>query len=147
MMLFSKKEFAIIIGCGRLGATLAGDLSYKGFNISIIDKNKYAFDELPDNFSGYQINADGTDTGILENVGISKATMLLAVTENDNINSMIAQIAKKIYNVPNVYMRLNNPELEELIKSDDIKVIYPFKLSVDEFERLSLIDVPSNDDE
>lgn len=144
-MLFKKKQFAIIVGCGRLGATLAGDLSYKGYDISIIDKNKDAFYELPDHFSGYQINADGTDTGILENVGITKATMLLALTDNDNINSMVAQIAKRIYNVPNVYVRLNNPDLEELIKDDGIKVIYPFKLSVDEFERLSLIDVPSND--
>jgi trk system potassium uptake protein TrkA len=145
-MLFSKKEFVIIVGCGRLGSTLAGDLSYKGYDIAIIDKNKNVFEELPDNFSGYQINADGTDTGILENVGIKKATMLLAVTENDNINSMVAQIAKRIYNVPNVYMRLNNPDLEEIVKDDGIKVIYPFKLSVEEFERLSFIDVPSNDE-
>lgn len=144
-MLFSKKEFVIIVGAGRLGSTLAGDLSYKGYDIAIIDKNKAVFEELPDHFSGYQINADGTDTGILENVGIKKATMLLAVTENDNINSMVAQIAKRIYDVPNVYMRLNNPDLEDLVKEDGIKVIYPFKLSVDEFERLSLIDVPSND--
>ena len=146
-MLFKKKQFVIIVGCGRLGATLAGDLSYKGYEISIIDKNKHAFDELPDNFSGYQINADGTDTGILENVGIKKATMLLAVTDNDNINSMVAQIAKRIYNVPNVYARFNHPELEEIIDDKNIKVIYPFKLSVDEFERLSSIDVMSNDNE
>ena len=145
-MLFSKKQFVIIVGCGRLGATLAGDLSYKGYDISIIDKNKYAFEDLPDNFSGYQINADGTDAGILENVGIEKATMLLAVTDNDNVNSMVAQIAKKIYNVPNVYARFNHPDMEELVKEDVIKVIYPFKLSVDEFERLSSIDVPSNDE-
>ena len=76
-MLFKKKPFVIIVGCGRLGATLAGDLSYKGYDIAIIDKNKYAFDELPDNFSGYQINADGTDTGILENVGMQNGTMYL----------------------------------------------------------------------
>ena len=145
-MLFSKKQFVIIVGCGRLGATLAGDLSYKGYDISIIDKNKYAFEDLPDNFSGYQINADGTDAGILENVGIEKATMLLAVTDNDNVNSMVAQIAKKIYNVPNVYARFNHPDMEELVKEDGIKVIYPFKLSGDEFERLSSIDVPSNDE-
>ena len=43
-------------------------------------------------------------------------------------------------------MRLKNPDLEELVKEDGIKVIYPFKLSVDEFERLSSIDVPSNDE-
>lgn len=144
-MLFKKKRFAIIIGCGRLGATLAGDLSYKGYDISIIDKNEDAFVKLPDNFSGYQINADGTDTGILENNNIKNADILLALTNSDNTNSMIAQIAKKIYGVPNVYIRLNNPELEELISDKDIKVIYPFKLSLDEFERLSDIDVASND--
>ena len=102
---------------------------------------------MPDTFSGYQINADGTDAGILENAGIKKAQILLAVTDNDNINSMIAQIASKIYNVPNVYARFNHPELEEIIDDKNIKVIYPFKLSVDEFERLSCIDVPSNDEE
>lgn len=144
-MLFKKKKSAIIVGCGRLGATLAGDLSYNGYDISVIDKNENAFAKLPDNFSGYQINADGTDTGILENNNIKNTDILLALTNSDNTNSMIAQIAKKIYGVPNVYIRLNNPELEELISDKDIKVIYPFKLSLDEFERLSDIDVASND--
>ena len=144
-MLFNKKDDVIIVGCGKLGSTLAGDLSYKGYAISIIDKNKDAFEILPETFSGYQINADGTDTGILENAGIKRANMLLAVTDNDNINSMIAQIASKIYNVPNVYARFNHPDLEEIIDDKNIKVIYPFKLSIDEFERLSCIDVPSND--
>ena len=50
------------------------------------------------------------------------------------------------YNVKNVYARFNHPELEEIMDDKNIKVIYPFKLSVDEFERLSLIDVPSNDE-
>lgn len=145
-MMFKKKKTAIVVGCGRLGATLAGSLSYKGYDISVVDKNTDSFGRLPDNFSGYQINADGTDVGILENIGIDTVDMVLAVTNNDNINSMIAQIAKKIYEVPNVYLRLNEPKLEQIIAGYNINVIYPFKLSLDEFERLSCIDVDGNDE-
>ena len=61
-----KRRTALVIGCGRLGANLAGSLCDKGYDTIVIDKDETAFGQLPDNFSGYQITGDGTDKNLLE---------------------------------------------------------------------------------
>ncbi|WP_238727251.1 potassium channel family protein [Diplocloster modestus] len=132
-----KRQTALVIGCGRLGANLAGSLCDKGYDTIVIDKDETAFGQLPDNFSGYQITGDGTDKNLLEKAGIGNADMVIAAAERDNINSLVCQMAGRIYQVPNVYMRLNDPNMEDIIEGYGIRVIYPFRLSVNEFERLS----------
>ncbi len=140
-MLFEKTETVIIVGCGRLGSNIAGSLSAQGFNVTILDLDEEVFRKLPDAFSGYELVGDGTDIDTLEQIGIREANILLALTESDNINSFIAQIASRIFNVPKVFVRFNDPEKEQIIKDFNINVIYPFRLSISEFERLSNLKV------
>ncbi len=136
-MLFKKSKIIIIAGAGRFGSNLAGSLSSQGYRVVIIDKNSDSFRKLPENFSGYQINADATDTNVLERAGIVDADIFIAVTDNDNVNCLLAQIAKRIYGISKVYMRLDDTEKDQVTDGFNINVIYPFKLSVSEFERLS----------
>ncbi len=136
-MLFKKSESVIIAGCGRLSANIAGALSGKGYNVIIIDKDENAFRRLPENFSGYEITGDATDIDALEQVGIKGVSMFLALTESDNTNSLIAQIASRVFGIPKVFVRLNDPDKERVLEGFNIEVIYPFKLSISEFERLS----------
>lgn len=140
-MLLKKSQVILIIGCGRLGASLAGMLSAQRFNVTVIDKDGDSFRKLPQNFSGYTLDADATDIDTLARVGIAETDMVIVTTESDNINSFIAQIASRIYNVPKVYIRLNDTEKEKLIDGFNIEVIYPFKLSIEEFQRLSAVDL------
>ncbi len=140
-MLFKKSKTVIVAGAGRLGANLAGALCTQGFQVTIIDKDSDSFRKLPENFSGFQITADATDTDVLERAGISTADMVIVATENDNTNSLIAQTASRIYNTPKVYMRLDDTEKEQLIDGFNIDVIYPFRLSFNEFERLSSLKI------
>lgn len=63
--------------------------------------------------------------------------MVIAATDDDNTNLLIAQIASRIFHVPNVYSRLNDKNKEKLIHGFNIKPICPFVLSVNEFSRLS----------
>lgn len=137
----NKSKTIIIAGCSRLGAGIGGALSQQGYNITILDKNESSFRKLPDGFSGYELNGDATDPDILEKAGIKDAYMLLSLTESDSTNSLIAQIGSRIFNVPKVYMRLNEPEKEALLRGFNIEVIEPFKLSLLEFERLSQLNV------
>lgn len=136
-MLFKKAKTVIIVGCGRLGANIAGSLSGQGYNITILDKDESAFRKLPEHFSGYELTGDGTDADTLLQIGIKDAYMLITLTESDNTNSLIAQIATRIFSVPKVFMRLSDPEKEKIVEGFNIDVIYPFKLSIGEFERLS----------
>lgn len=137
----NKTKTIIIAGCGRLGAGISGALSRQGYNVIIIDQDEASFRKLPDGFSGHELSGDATDLDVLEKAGIKSAHMLLALTESDSVNSLIAQIASRIFHLPKVYMRLNEPEKEAMLKGFNIEVIEPFRLSLLEFERLSQLNI------
>lgn len=137
----SKRKNVIVVGCSRFGGKLAGSLSSLGYNVTIIDKNENSFLKLPDNYSGYEVCADGTDANILKENGIESTQIFIAVTESENVNILAAKIASEIFNVPEVYLRLTNVEKDSLITNENIKAIYPFKLSIDEFTRISSVEI------
>lgn len=102
--------YFLIIGCGRLGAELAFMLSEEGHDVVIIDKDNKAFNRLGSSFNGMTITGNGFDCEVLENAGIKQADALAAVTDEDNTNIIAVQIAKQIYNVPNVMARVYDPK-------------------------------------
>ena len=126
----------MIIGLGRLGSSIATLLSVEGEEVLVIDKNDDSFRKLSDRFSGYEITGDVADADVLENAGIKSAKTVIATTDDDNMNIFIAQICFYIYNVPNVYIRLSDNNKKKLIEDTNVKAIYPFELSMDEFKRL-----------
>lgn len=123
----------LIVGCGRLGSTIANKCAAEGKNVMVIDPNETSFELLNEKFAGYKFIGDGTDLSILESAYITSAKEIIVTTGNDNVNIFIAHIARKLYNVPCIYVRLDNPENEDLIKGMNIKAIYPFELSLDKF--------------
>lgn len=126
----------LIVGCSSLGATITNKFSTEGKNLMVIDKEPKNFERLSDRFSGYTITGDVTDLDVLEEAGIASAKEIVIVTDSDNVNLFVAHIAKKIYQVPNIYVRLSEPENEVLLKGMDIKAIYPLELSYDKFNLL-----------
>jgi trk system potassium uptake protein len=144
-MKLEKKKTIIVVGSSKFGASLAGSLSVDGFHVIIIDKENKAFRTLPDNYSGYEVIGDATDIDVLINAGIENAYMVIVATQNDNVNSLVAQISSRIYNVPKVYMRLNDIEKEKIIYGFNIQVICPFKLTIDEFEKLTGFEIKELD--
>ena len=139
MKLFSAKnfsEYSIIVGCGRLGANLANTLSDEGSNVLIIDKNKNAFRKLSPSFGGLAVTGDGTDSDVLQEAQIDKADVLVVVTNNDNVNVMIAQIAREIFKVKRVIARLYDPERECIYREFNIDTICPAVLSVKEINKI-----------
>lgn len=141
----SKHRDVIIVGCSRFGVKLAGSLSSLGYNLTIIDKDESSFLKLPDNYSGYEIVGDGSDVNILRANGIESTDMLIAVTESENTNILTAKIAREIFDVPEVYIRLTDIEKETLIDDDKIKAIYPFKLSIEEFKKISSVQIEEDE--
>jgi trk system potassium uptake protein TrkA len=99
----------IILGCGRVGSTLAKELSLAGHSVSIIDLTSDAFRRLGSKFKGQKIVGTGLDADTLEKAGIRNADVFFAVTQGDNSNIMAAQIAKEVYNIPKVLARIYDP--------------------------------------
>ncbi|MCC2817474.1 TrkA family potassium uptake protein [Lachnoclostridium pacaense] len=137
--MWNRKKTIIIAGCSRFGAGLAGELSEHGDDVIIIDMDNDAFRKLPPNFSGFQIVGNVTDPDLLEDAGIENASVVVAATDDDNINCMLAQMARRIYDVGEVFARLNDTDKEHLIGGLNIKAIYPARLSIEKFKELSSI--------
>ena len=130
------KNKTLIIGCGRLGSSMANKCALERKNIIVVDKDGDAFDRLADTFGGFTLTGDSTDLSILEEAHILSAKEIIITTGDDNINLFLAHVARKIYDVPEIYVRLDNPDNEVLLKGLNVKAIFPFELSYDKFNLL-----------
>jgi trk/ktr system potassium uptake protein len=99
----------VIVGCGRVGATLAADLDTRGHVVTILDISTRAFDRLPSTFRGNAIRGDGTDEDTLRRAGAAGADVFMALTEGDNRNVMAAQLAAEALEVGQVVAKINDP--------------------------------------
>ena len=139
MKLNSNKKndgYTLIVGCGRLGANLANTLSDGGGEIVVIDKNPDAFRKLSASFGGIALAGDATEMSVLINAEIEKATAVITVSNNDNTNIMVAQLAKEMFNIGQVIARLYDPERECVYREFDIETICPAVLSTKEIDKL-----------
>ncbi|MDU2197917.1 MAG: NAD-binding protein [Peptostreptococcaceae bacterium] len=129
-------EYIIIVGCSRFGTNIATELSLSGRDVVIIDINENSFRKLSANYSGFKVVGYATDIDTLMEVDIYKATMLIAATNDDDVNIMISLIAKNILNIDTVITRLYDNEKEVVYEGLDIKIIRPTTLTINEFDKL-----------
>ncbi|MCL1848413.1 MAG: NAD-binding protein [Clostridiales bacterium] len=128
--------YTIIVGCGRLGANLANTLSDDGGDIIIIDKSAEAFRKLSPSYGGIVMTGDATEMSVLIDAEIEKATAVISVTNNDNTNIMVAQMAKEMFQVETVIARLYDEECEYVYREFGIDTICPAVLSKKEIDKL-----------
>ena len=128
-----KSQYIMVVGCGRLGAILASRLSSQGNSVVVIDPQTSSFKNLSGDFSGFQISGDASEIEILRSAKADRADCLLAVTDKDNINLMVAQIAKNIFEIGIVIARVFDPAREKIYRDFGIATISPTQLSADAF--------------
>ena len=131
--MWNRRKTVIIAGCSRFGASLAGEVSEHGNNVIVVEKDGGAFRKLPADFSGFQIVGNVLDPDVLEEAGIWKASVVVAATNDDNVGCTLAQMARRIYDVEEVFVRFNDTDKEHLIGGLNIRAIYPARLSVEKF--------------
>jgi len=115
----------VIMGCGRVGAQLAGLLDGDGHEVTILDTDAYSFRRLSPSFGGNALLGNGIDQEALKRAGIEKADVFVALTQGDNRNVMATQIAKHIFNVPRAICRVYDPLRNELYNTLDIETFSP----------------------
>lgn len=121
----------LIVGCGKLGSALALELYRRGHTISIIDLDPVKFYDLGADFNGIQIVGNGMDKEILEEGEIEYTDILVAATGSDEINSVIAKIAKDVYYVKHVIARIYNPRKAKIFEALGIRTISSTGFAVD----------------
>ena len=113
----------IIVGCGRIGATLAYSLYKRGHEVSIVDDNPNSFNNLPADFQGRVHEGDALNHDVLVRAGIESCDAFATVTNNDALNSVVAYIAKVEFKVPNIIARNYDPHLRDVFEAFDIQVV------------------------
>jgi len=115
----------VIMGCGRVGAQLAGLLDAEGHAVTVLDTDSYSFRRLPPEFNGTALIGSGANEETLKKAGIEEADIFVALTQGDNRNVMAAQIAKHIFNVPRVVCRIYDPLRQELYNTLGLETFSP----------------------
>jgi len=118
----------VILGCGRVGATLANMLDKAGHQVLVVDYSSDSFRRLDTRFSGETLIGNGVDEEILMRAGIKDADAFIAVTNGDNRNIMASQIAKEIFNVKKVICRIYDPIRESTYSELGLETFSPTKI-------------------
>ena len=126
----------VVIGCGRLGATLASQLSEQGSAVTVVDRDVDAFRKLSPSFGGLTITGSGTNMDVLAEADIDIETTVICVTDNENVNIMAAQLTRTRFDAGRVVARLYNPEKAVVFAGQDVETICPATLAAHAVEAL-----------
>lgn len=96
----------VIMGCGRVGATLARSLEKRGHGVAVIDVDVEAFRRLGPDFQGLTVKGMGFDRDVLIEAGIERADGFAAVSSGDNSNIIAARVVREEFGVHNVMARI-----------------------------------------
>ncbi len=96
----------VVMGCGRVGASVADGLSRIGHEVAIIDRDSAAFNRLSPQFAGERVLGQGFDRDVLLRAGIQGADAFAAVSSGDNSNIISARLARETFGVPRVVARI-----------------------------------------
>ena len=113
----------VIMGCGRVGSTLAQELDARGHSIAIIDQDPTSFRKLPSTFGGRTVAGVGFDRDRLIEAGIEQADAFAAVSSGDNSNIISARVARETFNVPKVIARIYDPRRAEIYQRLGVETV------------------------
>lgn len=125
----------VIMGCGRVGSTLARILDRRGQGVAIIDHDAGAFRRLGQSFDGRTVTGIGFDRDVLVEAGIDRAAAFAAVSSGDNSNVLAARLARETFGVDNVVARIYDPGRAEVYQRLGIPTVATVRWTADQILR------------
>jgi trk system potassium uptake protein len=125
----------VIMGCGRVGSTLAHILEDRGYSIAIIDRDPDAFRRLGSSFKGERVTGIGFDRGVLIQAGIERADAFAAVSSGDNSNVISARVVRETFGVQRVAARIYDPRRAEVYERLGIPTVATVRWTADQMLR------------
>ncbi|MBA8825696.1 trk system potassium uptake protein TrkA [Saccharopolyspora lacisalsi] len=128
----------VILGCGRVGASLAAALQRLDHTVAVVDKDTQAFLRLSRQFHGQRINGNGFDREVLVEAGIERAQAFAAVSSGDNSNIIAARVARETFGVDQVVARIYDAKRAEVYERLGIPTVATVPWTTDRFLRMLL---------
>jgi trk system potassium uptake protein len=125
----------VIMGCGRVGSTLARGLEHRDHTVSVIDRDPAAFRRLGPTFEGDTITGAGFDRGVLEQAGIRRAGAFAAVSSGDNSNIIASRVTRETFGIHHVVARIKDPGRAEVYQRMGITTVATVTWTVDQMLR------------
>jgi trk system potassium uptake protein len=125
----------VIMGCGRVGSTLAHNLQARGHSVAVIDQNPDAFRRLGVEFSGLTVTGIGFDRSVLAEAGIERADAFAAVSSGDNSNIISARLARETFGVRRVVARIYDQKRAEVYERLGIPTVATVRWTADRIVR------------
>ncbi|WP_327005651.1 TrkA family potassium uptake protein [Dactylosporangium sp. NBC_01737] len=125
----------VIMGCGRVGSTLALSLEQRGHSVAVIDSDADAFRRLGGDFTGATVTGVGFDRDVLISAGIERADAFAAVSSGDNSNIISARVARETFGVERVVARIYDPKRAEVYERLGIPTVATVRWTADRMLR------------
>jgi trk system potassium uptake protein TrkA len=125
----------VIMGCGRVGSTLASRLAEHGHSVAVIDQDADAFRRLGPDFAGRTVTGVGFDRGVLTEAGVERAEAFAAVSSGDNSNIISARVARETFGVPRVVARIYDAKRAEVYERLGIPTVATVRWTADQVLR------------
>jgi trk system potassium uptake protein TrkA len=130
----------VIMGCGRVGSSVAAALERLDHTVSVIDKDAAAFRRLGADFHGQQVVGNGFDRQVMIEAGIERAGAFAAVSSGDNSNIISARVARETFGVEHVVARIYDPKRAEVYERLGIPTVATVPWTTDRMMRTLLPD-------
>ncbi|NJC68381.1 TrkA family potassium uptake protein [Planosporangium thailandense] len=125
----------VIMGCGRVGSTLALSLERRGHSVAVVDRNGDSFRRLGPDFTGLTVTGEGFDRNVLTAAGIERADGFAAVSSGDNSNIISARVARETFGVQRVVARIYDPQRAEVYERLGIPTVATVRWTADRMLR------------
>ena len=130
----------VIMGCGRVGSTLAHILEDQGHSVAVIDQDADAFRKLRSGFKGRKVTGYGFDRDVLIEAGIEEADAFAAVSSGDNSNIISARVVRESFGIQRVAARIYDPRRAEVYQRLGIPTVATVRWTADQMLRTLLPD-------
>ena len=122
---------ALVIGCGRVGSSIALQLQQEGWEVTVVDENEDALSRLGDHWPGLFLVGHGMDVDLLREAGIEDADAVVVSTDGDNTNLVIGQVAQKRFAINCVVVRVLDPARADFYRARGMRTVCPTKTAID----------------
>jgi trk system potassium uptake protein len=121
----------IVVGCGRVGSSVALELDRTGWEVTAIDENEDALQRLGEHWSGGFVVGHGMDVDVLREAGIEDADAVVVATNGDNTNLVVGQVAQKQFGIQTTIVRVLDPARAKVYASLGLRTISPTSTAID----------------